>query len=419
MVVHDESATDRRVRHVVWRAVASVCAIVGATAITMARRPDEFHAHYVWVEESVIVSRWLQDGWTSVFHPIQGDFLPFTAGFIGLASRLDWLHFPTADYVLAVVTFAATCALLLFPQSRWGGLPVRVVMVMFLAVVPVDPETYDVALYTFWWTSLWPLIVLGWSKRPGKLGFVVLAFAGLNSLAASALFVVYLLAGLRERSRSLLVASGMLGGCFILHATLYLRSERHASSHTDLLKSAEQTFVNASQFVVRPVIGDRPVGHLLETAVGAVVIAVMLVCAMMLGVLADRVSALEILVVSVVYSGLSALPAPFIAHPILAGGRYFFLPFTAWGLLLVFFASRARREAVVAAVASFMLAWALARVPDAFVRHSERLDWRAEVAKCADSGRARYPLPIQFNGLRANAWPMWVDPDVCRKALGR
>ncbi|MGY2874219.1 F0F1-type ATP synthase assembly protein I [Marmoricola sp. URHA0025 HA25] len=413
----DESAP--RARPGWWPAVGAACVLVGATAVSMARRPDEFHAHYVWVEESVIVSRWLHDGWTSVLHPIQGDFLPFTAGFIGLASRLDWLAFPTADYVLAVVTFAATCALLLFPGSRWGGLPVRSAMVAYLAVVPVDPETYDVALYTFWWTSLWPLIVLGWTKRPGRLGFAVLVFAGLNSMAAAALFVVYLLTGLRERSRSLLAGAGVLGACFVLHAALYLRSDRHASSHTDVVKTLEQTFVNASWFVVRPLIGDRSLDHLLETGIGVVVVAVMVLCALRLGTLEARVVGLEILVVSGVYSALSALPAPFIAHPILAGGRYFFLPFAAWGMFLVYLVSRARREAVVATVGSFMLAWALARVPDAFVRHSERLDWHDEVVKCADSSRARYPLPIQFNGLRVNAWPMWVSPDVCRSALGR
>jgi hypothetical protein len=400
--------------------LAQVFVIVAATAISMARRPDEFHAHYVWVEESFIVSRWLDDGWTSAFDPLQGDFIPFTAGAIGLASRLDWLGFPTIDYVLAVVTFAATCALLLIPRSRWGGLPVRAAMVFFLALVPVDPETYDVALYTFWWTSLWPLIVLGWERRPGRFGFVVLVFAGLNSLAAAATFVVFLLSGLRERSRSMLAASGFLAGCLILHAVLYLRSDRHAQHGTDVVKSLEQTFVNASQFVVRPAIGDRPLSHLGETLIGLVVVLVMLGCALALRGLDTKVAALEILVISGVFSALSAIPAPFIAHPILAGGRYFFLPFAAWGLLLIFIVSHSRPQSVVVAVvATFMLAWALARVPDAFDRRSERLDWRAEVEKCARSDRAHYPLPIQFNGLRVNAWSMRVDPDVCRRALGR
>jgi hypothetical protein len=393
--------------------------IATATAISMARRPDEFHARYVWAEESVIVRNWLHDGWTSVFHPIQGDFLPVTAGTIGVASRLDFLHFPTIDYVTAVLAFAVTCALLLVPASRWGGMPVRATMVLFLAIVPVDPEVYDVALYTFWWSSLWPLIVLGWKRRPGKFGFLVLMVAGLNSMAAAATFVVYLICGLRERSRSMLAASGGLGALAVLHAVLYLTSDRHASHQLEIVKSLEQTFVNASQFVVRPVLGDRPVDHLLETAIGAVVIAIMLGCALALRGLDAKVAALEILAVSGIYSFLSSVPAPFIAHPILAGGRYFFLPFAAWGLLLVHLVSRARRESVVAVVAAFMLAWALARVPDAFDRRSERWDWRAEVEKCAQSHRARYTLPIQFNGLRVNAWSLKVRPDVCRRALGR
>lgn len=399
------------------RLLGPLAVIAAATAVTMARRPDEFHAHYLWAEESSIVHDWLTDGWQAAFHPVQGDFMPFTAGSIGLASRVTWLYFPTLDYVAATLTFALTCALLLFPRSRWGGPTVRTGMVVFLALVPINPETYDVALYTFWWTSLWPLIVLGWEKRPGRLGFAVLAVAGLNSLAASALCIVYLIAGLRERSRSLVVAAGMLAGCLVVHATLFLRSNRHAHQGTDALKSFEQSFVNASEFVIRPVIGERPLAHLTETLLGALVLVAFLAFALLLRGGA-RFAALEILLVSMIYSALSSIPAPFAADPILAGGRYFFLPFAAWGILLVLIVSRAPREPFVAAAAAFALAWSLTSLPEAFARHSERIDWRTEVEKCARSHAGQYPLPVQTDGTRANAWSMWVSSDLCRRALG-
>jgi hypothetical protein len=389
------------------------------TGIAIARRPDEFHAHYVWGEESLIVRGWLDDGWRTAFHPIQGDFMPFTAGSIGLASHLSWLHFPSIDYAIAVLTFATTCALLLVPRSRWGGLPVRASMVLLLALVPVDPETFDVALYTFWWTSLWPLIILGWERRPGRLGSVLLIVAGLNSFAAAATSVVYLIAGVRERSRSMTIVGGILGGCAVLHTILFLSSDRHAQHPTRFVDGLEQTFVNASEFLVRPLIGERPLGHLTEAAIGAVVIAVMLGCALALRGLEAKVVALEILAVSGIYSLLSALPAPFVADPILAGGRYFFLPFAAWGILLIYVLAQARREVVVPIVAAFILAWSLSSVPEAFSRHSDRLDWRAEVVKCAASTDAEYPLPIQTTGRKPDAWSMLVSPDVCRRAIGR
>ena len=123
--------------------------------------------------------------------------------------------------------------------------------------------------------------------------------------------------------------------------------------------------------------------------------------------------------VAAVWSLISSLPAPFLADPLVAGPRYFFLPFVALGLLLIFLIGRLRTDRVVAVIAVVALAAALVRVPDAFVRHSEHMDWRAELARCADHPGRRAKVPVQFNGVKADAWAMWIRTGTCRSALGR
>lgn len=413
----DTGARGRRPASRLGQLSLIVLTLVVATGISMLRRPDELFAHYVWVEEGLILHRTAEHGWAAAVMPVQGQFYLVTTACFVLVTKISWLLLPVIDYVLAVGVFAVTALLLLVPRSRLGPLWLRCLMVLALALVPTNPEVYDVMLYTFWWTSLWPLICFTWKDPHPWLRVVILAAAGLNSLAAASLCVVYAFGAVVDRSRQLLVGALVLGGTLVVQALAWAYSPRRESLALRPVATLKQTFVNFFEYVVQPVLGARTVPDDLRTVVGVALVAAAVLACRSLATREDRLLGYALVVATLVLSGLSAVPAPFIAHPILAGPRYFFLPFASSGLLLLFLIGRAPRRVVVVLTA-VCLAWSMVRVPDAFTRRSDRLDWRAALEKCAHSPHDTYRIPFQYDGLQADLWRSWsFDRSVCVGAL--
>jgi hypothetical protein len=51
-------------------------------------------------------------------------------------------------------------------------------MAVTMVLVPTNPEVFGVLLYSFWWMTLWPLIVLGWKRDSGSFVRFFLPFIG-------------------------------------------------------------------------------------------------------------------------------------------------------------------------------------------------------------------------------------------------
>lgn len=391
--------------------------LVAATAIYMLRRPDEFLAHYVWAEEGLILHRSVEDGWSAAVMPVQGQFYLLTTTCIVAAAKISWLLLPAIDYFAAVGVFVITSLLLLVPRSSLGPVWLRAAMVLALAAVPANPEVYDVMLYSFWWTSLWPLIAYAWKDANPWFRRVVLGLAGLNSLAAAAMCVLYAFGGVVDRSRRLLVDAAILAATLVVQGFAWAYSPRREALDLRPVATLKQTFVNFFEFAVQPILGARTVPDDVRTLIGLALVVAALIACRGLADRGEQVLGYSLTLAAVILSGLSAIPAPFIAHPILAGPRYFFLPFAAASLLLLFLVSRARQRAVTVA-ATLCLAWSLARLPDAFARHSDHLSWRDATIRCANAHRDTYKVPIQYDGLAADAWRTWAFPrHVCVDAL--
>ncbi|MDH2414068.1 hypothetical protein [Nocardioides sp. CER19] len=403
--------------------------LVGSTALFMARRPDELASPYLWDEEGQVVAHWLWHGWHTAFEPIDGDLNALTTGGIVLAGSVGWSVLPAIDYVLAVATFALTAGLLLVPRSAFGPLPVRAAMVIYLAVVPVNPEVYGVMLYSFWWTSLWPIIALGWDDRPSWRRPVVVGLAALNSLAAAALAVVYLPLAWRRRSPELAVSGGVLLAALALQLWAYASSQRAADAALRPVAALEQTMINAGQLVVGRWFQARTTSPLLDSLIGAALLLLMLGSALALRDPRARETGVLLWLGGLLLSGLAAVPAPLMTHPVLAGPRYYFLPFAVFGLLLVYLAGQlvttwpsatviARAGGVLACV---MLASALSRFPDhgVAVRHSDHVDWASEIKRCATSPQRSVMFPLQRDGVLAHVVRIRFPSARCRELQGR
>ena len=145
-------------------------------------------------------------------------------------------------YGFATLMFLATIALLVFPDSRWGSTKIRGAMAAAAALVPTNPEVFGILLYSAWWASLWPLIILGWRRRLWLLRAPLLAIAALSSPAGGAVSVVFGLAYFRHRRVRDAVSALILLAGLIVQVVLTLTSSRATTVSDDATphKVAEQ-----------------------------------------------------------------------------------------------------------------------------------------------------------------------------------
>ena len=340
---------------------------------------------------------------------------------VPFAAWLSWEHLATLMYLLATGLFVATMCLIVLPESRWGGFGVRSAFALVLALTPVDPETFGVLLYGFWWISLWPMIILGWRGTRYRLRVPLLVLASLSSPAAGALFLVFGISWLRTRARRDLVSAAALLPGFLLQVVLVRTApkQQQLARGGDLFDFAGGI---ASQ-VVRPVgifatrwLFSAVIDPVFVAVVGLTILGLLLISAIRL--LRRGIESVFLLwCVTVIYLALSAIAAPLLLDPNQIG-RYVFLPYAAlaWTLICLAANTRVVPERVVAiglVVASMLV------LPTTFSRPPAstdgRLSWPEQIALCEQhDGNTPYPIPIYTDGSQSRVWSLPLTAEQCR-----
>ena len=391
-----------------------VSAVAVCVAVWVWRRPEQLVRPYVWVEESHILRNFLTDGWTAAVEPIQGYLILPSTALVTLAAEISFVHLPGLMYLCSLAVFVATVLLLVVPESRWGDRTTRSVMALSASLVPTNPEVFGVLLYSFWWTTLWPLIVLGWTQARWAVRAPALAIGALSSPAGGALFVVFAAAYLRGRRARDAISAGILFAGFVFQVVLTLTSDRGESL------TSNATARNVAEQVLR--IGGLFEANWLEPSrgfvalVGVLLLGFLLASGVYLSLVERRDEVLLMALAAFVYTALSAVPAPLISAPDGYGPRYFFLPFIAfaWTLLILIRSSPVRRLRVAAlallCIPVFNLGATFSR-PDKATEAN--LSWRAEIERCASSTEPVVPVQIYFDG-SFFVWTMDMTPAQCR-----
>jgi hypothetical protein len=395
-------------------AVAAFCVLVW-----ILRRPEQLTRPYVWVEESFIVRNFLDDGWAGAFETIQGYLILPANVLVALATEISFLQLPELMYAFALAVFVATVLLLLLPVSRWGDLTTRSAMASSMVLVPTNPEVFGVLLYSFWWTTLWPLIILGWKRDLWALRVPLLVIGTLSSPAAGALFVVFALAYLLNRRIRELISAAILLAGFVFQVVLALDSTRAEllSRDADPVEVLEQTVRTGGLFEARWLSPGNPDRYFLLLA-GLAFLSFLVFAAFRLSIVARRHEALLLLAAAGVFTGLSAVPVPLISDPAGGAPRYYFLPFVAfgWVLLALWRYADVGRLRVAAGA---LLCLSLLGLATTFSRTTEataaNLSWEAEVRKCAASFESIHQIPIYFDGSTKLFWYLTLNPAECRR----
>lgn len=291
-------------------------------------------------------------------------------------------------------------------------------MALSASLVPTNPEVFGILLYSFWWTTLWPLIILGWTRSLWALRAPLLVVGALSSPAGAALFALFGLAFLRGRRTRDAISAGILLWGFVIQVILTLTSERADSltSNATPRNVVEQSLRIGGFFETNWLAAGNPDRGFITFA-GLLLLAFLLVAGLYMSLVAKRDEPLLIALAGLGFTVLSAVPAPLVSDPVSAGQRYFFLPFVAFGwtlLLLVQYAPvRPLRLAcaILLGVSLLNLATTFSRSPE----HREaRLSWREELRNCGRSPASVVPVPVYFDGSKKYFWSIDLTPAQCR-----
>ncbi len=393
------------------------------------RRPDQFLHPYVWVEESNILDLYQAHGFLfAAIHQNTG-YLQWPATFtVALAAAISFRHIPQIDYWLSTAWFVATMLLILLPASvvrlRW-----RVGMVLVLVLAPMGPEIFGVALYIFWWTSLWPLITIIWSKDYWWLRIPVLILGGMSSLAGAAIAVPYAVLWAITRRRRDLVGTIVLGVTLAVQIPVYLTSYRASQVPFHLSRVVEQELRNFSYYLLA-IVSPAPSGLLVFVGACMILAAAGFVAWSVVRGKPNHNELLALFVGLLVMGGLSAIPAPLLSDPIHDGPRYYFFSFVvlAWVLLLVAATPSGARlgkqwwerqwwELPIARFAAVgIVVLSVVVFPRTFSEHDDTVNWPAELERC-HTATDSFSVPVQYNGQLSRMWygRLTITPGTCHR----
>lgn len=379
------------------------------------RRPDQFLHPYVWVEEYKLLNTYQTEGFLhSVTMPVGGYFLWPTSFSVSIAAALSFLHFPRIEYELSTAWFIATLCLLLVPSSRLR-LQWRIGMAALLVLAPMNPEVFGVAVYIFWWVTLWPLITLLWSEDYWWLRVPVLILGGMGSIGGSALVLPYAVLFVMTRQRRYAAGTAILGVTSVIQAIRYLTSARVQQIPTDKGNIALQELHNFSYYAFGWL---NPADQQFLGFAGACIFLAVFGLVVYEVVRPHKPFTEEMVALGLgllVLGVLSSVPGPLISLPDSAGPRYYFLPYAVlgWVLLMIVVTSEFRWARAGAMV---LIAMSLLSLTQNFSRHDEFVSWSAQLARCQTEA-APFDVPVQFDGLIADMWHqnLYIQPQTCQR----
>lgn len=402
------------------RLYTTIGVVAFCVVIWIWRRPGQLTHPYVWDEEVTLLRHYLDGGFIGALRPVQGYLILPPAFLFAVAAKISIVQLPWLTYFFASLVFIATILMIVVPDSRWGDLKFRAAMAATAALVPTNPEVVGVLLYSFWWATLWPLIILGWRRSLWLLRAPLLAVAALSSPAGGSIFAVYLISYWRSRRIQDAIGAAILFAGFVVQAVLTLTSSRADAIDSNATpgKVIEQIGRTGGYFETNWLAVGHP-DHGFVEFVGLLFLLFLVTAGVSLAFRWKRDDVLLMSLGALAFTVITALPVPLEADPVSNGPRYYFLPFLTfgWVLLLILRDAPARGLVLGAAIllgVSFLnLASTFSRQPQTTKAH---LSWKHELETCGRSQEGIVRVPIYLDGSYI-FWNIDFSPARCRQLL--
>lgn len=381
--------------------------------IMMYRRPSQFDAPYVWVEDGLLnVKDYLASGWKSLWHPIAGYFSLPIKFLHALSMSLSFRWLPEISMALALLfTYAVLLAVAYAPtRLRWPFACALAVM-----LIPTDAENFAVSLYVGWWGSILALLPLYWkddSRRHGlRIAFIVIG--GLSSPLIIGLLPLYAIRYALIRKRAELIA--------VLVAVAVSVLQYFAVSQAKMVPGSSMFGISVSTLIEKffgLYLGFSPnfiqSGLLLwlGLALVAFIVASWLQHRRELGL---TFVLLGLSLGVAIVSSIGRMPLEII-HPVQAGPRYFFFPFILLSWVLIQLA--ALDKAGTRLFTCMILAAGVRNMLESGRRLHGAQDWRGNLQTCLQTPSPQlYRIPIHYTGDNNNLWHLELSADQCRQLI--
>ena len=387
--------------------LVAIFLVLFTIAVLFARRPDQFLAPYIWVEDGRWVLReYLNDGWRTILYPLAG-YLVISTKIIG------WLSFKSsilyAPQIAIVLTTLFTCGVICAIAFSPTHLRCPVLCALSVLLLPTGPEVFAVSLYSFWWAGILYLLALVWDEDRGKvwLRYFFIVFGGLSSPLAVALMPVFILRSCVERKgwRAAILALVIA----IIQILAMFQQQMGTTISTlgpSIIPNAIRRLVGDFLFVGAGLWG----GVIILAVYGSVIYwnrqrfgwpfwvllcTYALVCASILLRLSNDTL--------------------FIIDKLLAAHRYFFYPFIVLSWLLIWIAAQTNN--IVRVATACLFAVSITAAGTRMSNRHEHFSWRNEILKCSTS--ENYKVPLQFSGYAADMWSIELKGSECRDLMQR
>ena len=401
-------ATDRIPWRTSWSGTSSVLitlgTFLGAALLIAARRPDQIRFPEAWNEDGAFIVRFLiEDGWKSIFVPVNGYLIVPSKLVSYLAVRVSFLHYPAVSTFFGIAAQAACVTIVARAPTL---LPLRLAAAAAIVAVPTAPEVFTLPEYTLWWTSLLLFVALLWASSPASpWRYLLLIVGGISSPTVVATLPAFALnAAARRRKHDILI--------FIVAAAL-AALQMHYVLDTDT--ASTRTFHAG----LVPMIVAKFFGLLIWTGPGQVITGLSLLAGIAAGSFAlpkeDRLPycLLGACLIGTIASAAYRAPVE-ILNTISGGPRYFFFPFVMQMWMLLWLSARiASPLNALPAIALLMV------VPLSYAHfqsHQERLtSWTENALACSTGGDTTFQ--VHHDGLRQHAHLVPYTHTNCRNAV--
>ena len=137
--------------------------ILISALIFTTRSYPQFSNPQLYNEDITLLHNFANGGLKSIFSEVGGQSIWISAiplfigsGFLGI--------YPWIAAFSSLFIFLATICIFAYVKSDFLQLKSKKIFVVLLSLIPIYPETFGVALYNFWWASLWPMAIIFSSK---------------------------------------------------------------------------------------------------------------------------------------------------------------------------------------------------------------------------------------------------------------
>jgi len=376
------------------------------------RRYDQLFHPYVWIEDGLYnVPQFMEEGWHSLFTPVGGYPIVLSKLISYISMEISFVYYPEiSTYITWILTICIALLVVYTPTM----LEYKKLAAMFIFLIPINAEPYGLPLYMLWFSSILTFLVALWQQ--GKLQVVKNSFvilAGLSSPTIVLLVPVQIYRILFFKSKK----EEWITFFFAIIMSIFQLSFVFDPNDTGV-RYHPQLNLEFLDIVVRKFFGDFFLSGFFVSEHYKIVggyILLFIILYFFIKNPKDKIYQILLFMVLITIAFSTLRLDPMRVRPVVGGGaRYFFLQYItlSWIILYIIKRDRLFRYLLIP-----VLIFSQIISMQHFCKLHDKISWKENVYKCANSNKQSYIMPIMYAGSLEGVWHVEYNPKLCKKML--